>query len=66
MYIVTIDIEKCQACGDCVENCAVQALAVVEENGKKFAMYSGDPDDCLGCLSCEEVCEEGAVTVTEY
>lgn len=66
MYIVTIDIEKCQACGDCVENCAVQALAIVTEDGKKYAMYSGDPDDCLGCLSCEESCEEGAVTVTEY
>jgi NAD-dependent dihydropyrimidine dehydrogenase PreA subunit len=66
MYIVTIDIEKCKACGDCVENCAVQALAIVEENGKKFAMFTGNPDDCLGCLSCEEVCEEGAVTVTEY
>lgn len=66
MYIVTIDIEKCAACGDCVENCAVQALAIVEEDGKKYAMYTGDPDDCLGCLSCEEVCEEGAVTVTEY
>ena len=66
MYIVTVDVEKCSACGDCVENCAVQALAIVEEDGKKHAMFVGDPDDCLGCLSCEEMCEEGAITVTEY
>lgn len=66
MYIVEIDIEKCEACGDCVDTCATQALAIVEEDGKKFAMFVGDPDDCLGCLSCEEVCEEGAIVVTEY
>lgn len=65
MYIVTIDVEKCQACGECVEICAVEVLALVEEDGKKYAMFSGDPNDCLGCLSCEEVCEEGSITVTE-
>jgi NAD-dependent dihydropyrimidine dehydrogenase PreA subunit len=65
MYIVTIDMDKCQACGDCVDTCPTEAIALVEEDGKKYAMFSGDPDDCLGCLSCEEVCEEGAVTVTE-
>jgi NAD-dependent dihydropyrimidine dehydrogenase PreA subunit len=65
MYIVTIDVEKCQACGDCVEICAVEVLALLEEDGKKYAIFSGDPNDCLGCLSCEEVCEEGAITVTE-
>lgn len=65
MYIVTIDVENCQACEDCVDTCPTEALAIVEEDGKKYAMFSGDADDCLGCLSCEEVCEEGAVTVTE-
>lgn len=66
MYIVTIDIDKCEACGECVDICATEALALVEEDGKKYAMFTGEPDDCLGCLSCEEVCEEGAVTVTEF
>ena len=65
MYIVTIDVEKCQACGECVEVCAVEALAIVEEDGKKYAVFTENPDECLGCLSCEEVCEEGAITVTE-
>jgi len=65
MYIVTIDIEKCEACGDCVDTCPSEAIAMVEENGKKYAMYPGESDDCLGCYSCEEVCEEGAVTITE-
>lgn len=65
MYFVTIDIEKCEACGDCVDTCPTEVIAMAEENGKKYAMYSGDSDDCLGCYSCEEVCEEGAVTITE-
>jgi NAD-dependent dihydropyrimidine dehydrogenase PreA subunit len=65
MYVVTIDIEKCEACGDCVDTCPTEVITMVEENGRKYAMYSGEPDDCLGCYSCEEVCEEGAVTITE-
>lgn len=65
MYIVTIDVDKCQACGECVDTCPGEVLALVEQDGKKVAVLTGDPDECLGCLSCEEVCEEGAVTVTE-
>ncbi|MEW5871862.1 MAG: 4Fe-4S dicluster domain-containing protein [Chloroflexota bacterium] len=65
MYLVTIDTEKCQGCGDCVENCAVQMLSLVEEDGRMVATFEGDPSECLGCLSCEESCEEGAITVTE-
>jgi NAD-dependent dihydropyrimidine dehydrogenase PreA subunit len=65
MFIVTIDIDKCQACEECLETCPNEAIAIVEEDGKKYAMFTGDPDDCIGCLSCEAVCEEGAITVTE-
>jgi NAD-dependent dihydropyrimidine dehydrogenase PreA subunit len=65
MYVITIDIEKCEGCAECVDICATEVLAIAEENGKKYAMVAGDPDDCLGCLSCEEVCEEEAITVTE-
>ena len=65
MYVVTIDIEKCEACGDCVDTCPTEAIAIVEENGRKYAMFSGEADDCIGCFACEEICEDGAVTITE-
>ncbi len=65
MYIVTIDIDKCKACGDCVENCPNEMITMTEEDGKQYALFTGSPDDCIGCLSCESACEEGAVTVTE-
>jgi len=65
MYVITVDIEKCEACGDCVDNCPNMLFSITEDNGKKYAMVSGDPDDCIGCLSCESACPEGAITVTE-
>ena len=65
MYVVTIDIEKCEACGDCVDTCSSESIAIVEENSKEYAMFTGDADACIGCFSCEETCEEGAVTITE-
>lgn len=65
MYAITVDIEKCQACGDCVDTCPSTLFSITEKNGKKYALVSGDPEECIGCLSCESTCAEGAITVTE-
>lgn len=65
MYVVTVDVAKCEACGDCVDTCPNELIALVEENGKQYAMFKGDPDECIGCYSCESGCGEGAITITE-
>ncbi len=65
MFVITIDTDKCQGCGDCVDTCPNLLFSVTEEDGKKYAMVTGDPDDCIGCLSCEASCEQSAVTITE-
>lgn len=59
MYLVTVNAEKCNGCGECVENCPQDILEVVD--GKCEVVG----DDCMGCESCVEVCETGAVTVQE-
>jgi NAD-dependent dihydropyrimidine dehydrogenase PreA subunit len=65
MYIVNIDTDKCEGCGDCVEVCPVELLELVEEDGKKYDSFIGDANDCIGCMACEEECPDGAITVTE-
>jgi NAD-dependent dihydropyrimidine dehydrogenase PreA subunit len=65
MYVITVDVAKCQGCADCVDTCPNELIAMVEENGKQYAMFKGDPDDCIGCYSCESGCEEGAIAITE-
>jgi 2-oxoglutarate ferredoxin oxidoreductase subunit delta len=65
MYVVKVDVSRCEACGDCIDTCPSELLALVEEDGKQYAMFRGDPEECIGCLSCESGCSEGAITVTE-
>lgn len=65
MFVVTIDVDKCEACGDCTDSCPQELIAMVEEGGKKYAMFKGEPDECIACYSCESACNEGAITVTE-
>ncbi len=62
MFLVTIDTEACAGCGQCVEACPAQILAMVDAK----AEVAGDPAECLGCESCVVVCESGQITVQEY
>jgi NAD-dependent dihydropyrimidine dehydrogenase PreA subunit len=58
-----IDTALCTACGKCIEECPYQVLKVV---GIKFLINhrhikAAKPKECIGCLSCMEVCPEGAI-----
>jgi ferredoxin len=46
-YIITDD---CTACGECAEECPVDAIS--EGDGK----YEIDADACVDCGTCAEVC----------
>lgn len=65
MFVVIVDFEKCRACGECVRVCPNQAFEMVEEDGKRYVVFSGDPGDCIGCYSCEASCEDGAIQVLD-
>jgi uncharacterized protein (DUF362 family)/Pyruvate/2-oxoacid:ferredoxin oxidoreductase delta subunit len=46
---------RCTACGVCVENCPVQAIAIVEGRAQT------DHTLCFRCYCCHELCPEDAV-----
>jgi len=53
---VTIDEEKCTACGSCVDVCPVDALSI---NGKAKV----NADECIDCGTCVDECPEGAISL---
>ncbi|MEW5909435.1 MAG: ferredoxin [Thermodesulfobacteriota bacterium] len=59
-FLVTVDQEKCEGCGECVEVCPVEVYELVDDKSSPV-----NADECLGCESCVEVCEPGAITVEE-
>ena len=63
MFVVTVDIDKCEACGDCVAICPNDGFIMTETDGREHAEYVGD--DCIGCESCVAVCLTEAITLME-
>lgn len=61
MYVITIDVDTCQGCGDCVATCPADMFEV--RDGK--AIVVGDSDDCLGCEACVNACETNSITISE-
>ena len=76
MYLVSIDTEACNGCGQCAASCPAQIITIVDQktpaNGDgsecvvEKAQVTGDDAECLGCESCAVVCTVGGVTVQEY
>jgi NAD-dependent dihydropyrimidine dehydrogenase PreA subunit len=70
MFVVIVDIEKCRACGECVKVCPNQAFEMIAEEGRRYAIFRGDPGGrgvhgCIGCYSCQAICEDGAIRVLD-
>jgi len=56
MITPEIYVELCTGCGECVEACPVQALAL---KGDHAALVNAD--DCQYCGDCEDLCPERAI-----
>jgi len=51
-----LDQEKCTGCGDCVEQCSVSAVELIDD---KAAITR--PESCNYCTECETLCPSGAI-----
>lgn len=55
---VTVDREKCNGCGNCVDVCPVQAITMTD-------MKAAINNDCVECGACVSLCPQGAITQSE-
>jgi 2-oxoglutarate ferredoxin oxidoreductase subunit delta len=61
--VVTILVERCKACGFCVEFCPTNVLALSSAfNAKGYhAPHAVAPDKCSGCDLCGMYCPDFAI-----
>ena len=62
--MISIDPEKCKACGICGHVCPRHITETIERKGKKVTVVSPERIDlCLGCGQCVAVCPNGSIEV---
>jgi uncharacterized Fe-S center protein len=54
-----VNEKKCTGCGDCVANCAQEAIGINPETEKAVI----DPTKCVGCAECILVCPYGNIQI---
>ena len=58
---IRLNLQKCQACGRCIEECPSNVFAMIEEAGRPHAIIAR-PENCKGCMTCVRVCPSKAIT----
>ncbi len=56
-FYAEIDLEKCTACGECMEICQMEALISVNNHTEVLRSH------CIGCGNCLNVCSSEAITL---
>ena len=57
---ITIDLEKCEVCNKCVEECP---RSVLEYDENKNQIKVADLENCSLCRTCMKGCDRGAITM---
>lgn len=58
MVTISVDEEKCEGCGECVDSCPGEVFEL-NDGGKSEAV---NLDECTECCTCIEVCPNDAIT----
>lgn len=61
---VQLDTQKCKACWICIKNCPSQIINKLDLPWHKHALIV-KPDACTGCLSCINICQHDAYSITD-
>lgn len=57
---ITIDLDKCNGDGICVDVCPTGVFEMDTSSGKSKVV---NLEECIECLACQDQCPEGAITV---
>jgi len=57
--VVKVDSGRCNGCGNCIESCPVEALAL----NKKSRQAEVNEQECIDCGVCVENCPTEALTL---
>jgi len=60
-YSVSVNTEKCNSCGKCVNACHYASMKIVAPGGKKSLSYNKDL--CMGCGVCVTACPQEALSL---
>jgi len=60
-----VDVESCNGCQDCVEQCPFGAIEMVKVAGQKKMKASVDPAKCFGCGVCAVQCVTDSIKLYE-
>jgi MinD superfamily P-loop ATPase len=55
--MITVDREKCQGCGNCIQACRFGAIKIVDGKAEIDQNY------CNQCMACADYCPFGAIVI---
>lgn len=61
---ILLDVNKCQACWECISSCKNKVIGKIDLFFHKHAMIA-KTSKCLGCMKCIDACLHGAITRKE-
>lgn len=62
-YQVSVNLDDCTGCQDCVDRCQFDAIEMVKPEGSKKYKAAIDTEKCWGCGTCVLACEPAALSL---